>query len=146
MASSFVVSRNGFLNVNPGKVSVSLDAAVNAEIGNMLVQVSGYGKAPAAANAATGRMAGVVITPYDNTAGAQGAGSCVCEPITAAFANSGSNACSQATVGALVYAADGVTISTASADGPKAGKLIRFDSSNAQGRPCIVALDCTLTA
>lgn len=146
MATSFVVNRNYGDNTAPGKVAVKLDAAVNAEVGLMIVQVAGYGQIPAAANAATGRMAGVVIDAYDNTSGAQGAGSCAVVPVTAAFANSGTHACSQATVGALVYAESGTVISSNSADGPKAGKLIAFDSSNPQGRPCIVALDCTLTA
>lgn len=146
MAQSFVVARNYGQNPTPGKVAVKLDANVNAEIGNMLVQVAGYGQVPAAANAATGHMVGVVIEDANNTGGAQGAKTAVCDVVTAAFANSLTNPCSQATVGALVYAASGTVISSASADGPKAGKLIAFDPANPQGRPCIVALDCMLTA
>lgn len=146
MASSFVISRQQGDNTAPGRIPVKLDAAVNAEMGVMIVTVSGYGKIPAAANAATGRMAGIVVEPYDNTNGAQGAGSCVVDTYTAYFANDGTHPCSQADVGALVYASNGTTISNNSSDGPKAGKLIRYDSSNAQGRPCLVALDCMLTA
>jgi hypothetical protein len=146
MATSFVISRNYGENLQPGLVTVKLDAAVNAQIGNMLVQVAGYAQVPAAANAATGHMCGVVINPYDNTSGAQGDGSCQVQPVTAYFANDSTHPCAQADVGALVYASDGVTISKNSGDGPKAGKLIGFDSSNAQGRPCLVALDCMLTA
>jgi hypothetical protein len=50
--------------------------------------------------------------------------------------------CSQAHVGLTVYASDEFTISSNSADGPPAGKLIAFDSADIQGRPCRVALNC----
>ena len=42
-------------NVGKRRRTVKLDASVNGEKGKMLVTVSGYGKVPAAANAATGR-------------------------------------------------------------------------------------------
>jgi hypothetical protein len=41
-----------------------------------------------------------------------------------------------------VYASDNLTVSSNSADGPKAGKLIGFYSDDPQGRPCEVALIC----
>ena len=142
MATSFVIARNYGQNPAPGRHPVKLDANVNAEIGLMLCQVAGYGQLPAAANAATGHMAGIVLEPYNNTGGAQGAGSCVVDSITAFFANDGTHPCTQAHVGLTVYASSGTTISSDSADGPPAGKLISFDSSNQQGRPCEVALNC----
>jgi hypothetical protein len=40
------------------------------------------------------------------------------------------------------WTADNLTVSTASGDGPKAGKLIGFYSDDPQGRPCEVALIC----
>lgn len=134
--------RSNGLATFPGPRKVLLDAAVNAEQGKMIVTVSGYGKVPAAANAATGKMAGVVVESGDNTSGAQGALACMCRPGVYRFANSAGNPCSQATVGAKVYAADGDTISTASGDGPPAGTLVYYDSTDAQGRPCEVALVC----
>jgi len=49
--SSFVIARNYGQNTAPGRVSVKLDAAVNGELGFMIVTVAGYGRIPAAANA-----------------------------------------------------------------------------------------------
>ena len=142
MATSFVFARNYAQNPSPGKHSVALDANVNGELGNMIVQVAGYAQVPAAANAVTGHMAGIVIEPADNTGGAQGALSVTVDSFTAAFANSGVNPCAQIHVGLTVYASNGVTISSNSADGPPAGKLIGFNPSDVQGRPCLVALNC----
>lgn len=142
MATSFVISRNYGQNVAPGTVPVKLAANVVADIGNMLVVVAGYGEIPAAANFNTGHMAGIVTTPADNTGGAAGDVTAVCNPDTAAFANSGTSPCSQADVGHIVYAASATVISTLNTDGPPAGKLISFNSADVQGRPCVVALDC----
>ena len=142
MSTSFVISRNYGQNVSPGTVAVKLDANVVADIGNMLVVVAGYGQLPAAANYNTGHMAGIVNTPADNTGGSAGDVSAVCNPDTAAFANSGSNPCSQADVGHIVYAASATVISRLNTDGPPAGKLIAYNTADVQGRPCVVALDC----
>jgi hypothetical protein len=126
----------------PGPSKVKLDANVNGELGKMHVTVSGYGKVPAAANAATGVMRGVITDGNDNTGGAQGAKSVICRPGVYWFKNSAGNACTQATVGAKVYAEDGETISSNSADGPPAGILKEFDSTRSDGRYCKVALLC----
>lgn len=142
MADVLRPDKSNGLATYPGPHTVKLDAAVNAEQGIMLVTVSGYGKIPAAANAATGKMRGVVVDSADNTSGAQGALSCTVRPGRYRFANSAGNPCSQATVGSKVYAADGNTISSNSADGPLAGVLLEYDASDAQGRPCDVALMC----
>lgn len=145
MASSFVIARNYGQNPTPGRRAVKLDAAVNGELGNMIVEVAGYGQVPAAANAATGSMAGIILDPADNTLGIQGALSVVVDSFTVAFANDGTHPCSQADVGHKVYASSGTTISNNSADGPIAGKLIEYVPSDVQGRPCLVALECMRT-
>lgn len=142
MANSFVISRNYGQNVAPGIVPVKLDADVVADIGLMLVEVAGYGQIPAAANYNTGHMAGIVVTPADNTGGSAGDVTAVCSPDTAAFANDGTHPCSQANVGTTVYASSATTISATSTDGPPAGKLIAYNPADVQGRPCVVALNC----
>lgn len=142
MAKSFVISRNYGQNLAPGTVAVKLAANVVADMGNMIVVVAGYGAIPAAANALTGNMAGLVIQPADNTGGSAGAVTAVCVPDTAAFANDSTNPCAQADVGNIVYASSATTISNNSADGPPAGKLIGYNTSDVQGRPCLVALNC----
>ena len=58
-SNSFVISRQYGSNEAPGKRAVKLDATVSVGIGNMIVEVAGYGQLPAAANAATGHMAGM---------------------------------------------------------------------------------------
>lgn len=142
MANSFVISRNYGQNLAPGTVAVKLAADVVADLGNMIVLVAGYGEIPAAANHATGNMAGLVIQPADNTGGSVGDVTAVCVPDTAAFANDGTHPCTQADVGNIVYASSATTISRDSADGPPAGKLIGYNTSDIQGRPCLVALNC----
>lgn len=142
MANSFVISRNYGQNLAPGTVPVKLAANVVADMGNMIVVVAGYGEIPAAANQATGNMAGLVIQPADNTGGAAGDVTAVCVPDTAAFANDGTHPCTQADVGNIVFASSATTISRDSADGPPAGKLLAYNTSDIQGRPCLVALNC----
>lgn len=129
----------------PGPSTVSLDAAVNAELGKMLVSVSGYGQVPAAANAATGLMRGVVTDAGDNTAGAQGAQVAIARPGVYRFKNDGTHPCAQVDVGAKVYASDGETISKNSGDGPLAGTLLEFNAADGMGRPCKVVLQCFKT-
>ena len=121
---------------------VLLDTAVNAESGKMLVTVAGYGRVPAAANAATGEMAGIVVVPADNTLGAQGDLSAITEDGEYDFANSGTHPCSQADVGNTVYAASGDVISNDATDGPAAGTLVAYDPPDATvaNRPCRVRL------
>lgn len=126
----------------PGPSKVLLDASVNGELGQMIVSVAGYGKVPAAANAATGVMRGVITDAADNSAGAQGALSVIARPGVYWFENSSTHACTQATVGAKVYAESGSKISSDSGDGPLAGTLLEFDSSRTDGRYCKVALLC----
>lgn len=138
----FTPERNYGQNPAPGRTEVKLAAGVIAYVGTMLVTDGGYGKQPAAAIAATGRMAGIVENGADNTLGAAGDVSAFCRSMVVRLANDAGNPCAQANVGALVYASDGITVSTASGDGPKAGKLIGFYPNDPQGRPCEVALIC----
>lgn len=142
MAATFRPAKNYGQAESPGRRLVKLEANINAELGKMIVVVAGFGKLPVVGDAATGRMAGVVEEPADNTGGAQGAKSIITRPGVYSFANSGANPCAQANVGATVYAEDGDTIGTNLLAGPKAGTLIEFDSSDPQGRPCKVALIC----
>ena len=142
MATAFVIARQYGQNQAPGLRLVKLDATVAVGIGNMICEVAGYGQIPAAANAATGHMAGITLSSGDNTLGAAGAVSVDVEPRTTNFANDGTHPCTQAHVGLTVYASDAFTISNNSADGPPAGKLIEFNSADIQGRPCRVALNC----
>jgi hypothetical protein len=142
MADRYAPEDNNNLATYPGPSIVKLDANVNAELGKMTVSVSGYGQVPAAANAMTGQMRGINVDAVDNTGGAQGAKSVTCRPGVFRFKNDANNPCTQATVGATVYASDGETISTASADGPPAGMLLEFNAADALGRPCKVALKC----
>lgn len=125
----------------PGPTIVPLDAAVNGELGKMMVSVGGYGQVPAAANRTTGTMRGIIVDSNDNTAGGQGALSVTCRPGKYRFKNSGANPCSAATCGGSpVYAEDGETIGTLSTAGPLAGFLSEFVSSDAH--PCYVVLKC----
>ena len=142
MANSLVIARQYGQNQAPGLRLVKLDATVAVGIGHMICEVAGYGQIPAAANAATGHMAGITLSSGDNTLGAAGAVSVDVEPRTANFANDGTHPCTQVHVGLTVYASDAFTISNNSADGPPAGKLIEFNSADIQGRPCRVALNC----
>ncbi len=138
----FTPERNYAQNPSPGRVEVKLAANAIAYVGTMLVTVSGYGVQPAAANAGTGKMMGIVENGADNTGGAAGDVSAFCRSGVFRFVNDGTNPCTQATVGLTVYASDGITISTNSADGPPAGKLIGYYPNDPQGRPCEVALQC----
>jgi len=142
MAQNYFIDRQHGTNTAPGRKPVKLDASVNAQYGNMIVEVAGYGQVPAAANAATGKMAGIVLDEADNTGGAQGAKTCVVDVFTSSFAADATHPPTQADVGKLVYASSGTTISRDSGDGPPAGKLIEYTTSDPQGRPCRVALDC----
>jgi len=111
-------------------------------MGYLVVTVSGYGTVPAAANAASGKLAGVCLDQADNTGGSNGAITVTCEDGTYDFLNDGTHPCAQADVGATVYASAKDTISNTSTDGPPVGKLVEFlatpDSPN---RPCRVRLD-----
>ena len=49
MANSFVIARQYGQNQTPGLRLVKLDATVSVGIGNMIVEVAGYGQIPAAA-------------------------------------------------------------------------------------------------
>lgn len=142
MADRFSPEHNNGLATFPGPRKVLLDANVNGELGKMIVTVAGYGAVPAAANAATGKMAGIIEDAADNTGGAQGALSVTARPGVFSFANDATHPCTIAHVGFAVYASDGSTISNNSADGPPAGTLIEYDASDPQGRPCKVALKC----
>jgi hypothetical protein len=144
MAESFRPEFNYAQAPSPGRTQVLLDANVKLYLGQMVDTVAGYARVPASGDAATGRMRGICETTTDNTGGAQGALAVSVRPGVYCFANSLTNPCSQATVGALVYAADGNTISTSSADGPKAGTLIEFLTSSPQGTPCKVVLICDM--
>lgn len=152
-SNSYFIARNYGQNPTPGRRIVQLGANVIGYYGNMIVELSGYGVVPAAANAATAHMAGMIVDgltssslPVDNTGGADGALSVVVDSFDVAFANDGTHPCSQADVGNKVYASSGTTISNNSADGPPAGKLIGYNASDVQGRPCLVALECMRTA
>lgn len=140
MSEAYRPEFNNNLATYPGPSAVKLDAAVNGQLGQMIVSVAGYGQVPAAANAATGLMRGVIVDGNDNTAGAQGALSVTARPGVYAFANDATHPCVAADVGKTVYASDGVTISVNSADGPPAGTLTEYDASSAT--PCKVALKC----
>lgn len=147
-STSFFIARNYGQNPTPGRRAVALGTNVITYFGNMIVELNGYGVVPAAANAATAHMAGIVIDglPADNTGGADGAISVIVDSFDVAFANDGTHPCSQADVGNKVYASSGTTISNNSADGPVAGKLIGYNPSDVQGRPCLVALECMRTS
>lgn len=147
-STSFFIARNYGQNPSPGRRSVALDSNVIGYYGNMICEVAGYGQVPAAANYNTGHMAGVVIDglPADNTGGAAGALSVIVDSFDVAFANDGTHPCTQADVGNLVYASSGTTISRTATDGPPAGKLIGYNPSDVQGRPCLVALECMRTS
>lgn len=132
---------------NVGPVSrrvVPLKSGVNGELGKMISTVSGYGKVPAAADAATGKMAGVITEAADNSGGGDGALSVIADGGEYDFKNSTTHACTAAHVGLTVYAEDGDTISSDSGDGPVAGTLVAFNPSDitVAGRPCRVRLKC----
>lgn len=142
MAQNYFIDRNHGLNTAPGRVPVALDAGVKAEYGNMIVEVAGFGQVPAAANASTGKMKGLVLEGADNTGGIAGAKIAVADVFTTSIVADATNPPTAADVGKLVYASSGTTVSRTSTDGPPAGKLIEYNTNDPQGRPCRVALDC----
>lgn len=118
---------------------VLLDAAVAVDIGYLLCTVAGYGDIPAAANHATGTIAGVCLEAA--VAVGQGSAQVTCEDGQYDFKNSGANPCTQANVGQTVYAEDFQTIGSLSTAGPPAGKLMQFNAPDAMpSRPCRVSI------
>lgn len=142
MADAFRPEGNYMMSPAPGAMTVKLDANVKIELGNMVDSVAGYGRVPAAADNATGRMRGIAEDTVDNLGGAQGAKSVRVRPQVTFLKNSAVNPCTQATVGSLVYAEDGVTVGTVAGSGVKAGTLIEFNAADPLGLPCKVALIC----
>lgn len=142
MAESFRPENNFMQSPAPGRTLVKIDANVKIELGNMVDTVAGFGRVPAAADTATGRMRGIAEDTVDNTGGAQGAKSVSVRPMVSSFKNSVANPCAQANVGALVYAEDGQTVGTVAGSGVKAGTLIEFNANDPLGLPCKVALLC----
>lgn len=142
MAQNYFIDRNHDTNLAPGRTPIALDAGVKAEYGNMIVEVAGFGQVPAAANAATGKMKGIVLEEADNTGGIAGAKVAVADVFTTSIAADATNPPTAADRGKIVYASSGTTVSRVSTDGPPAGKLIEYNNSDPQGRPCRVALDC----
>lgn len=130
----------------PKDMTVKLGTGVSVGRGELHVIVSGYGKRPAAANAATGKCAGVTLQNVDNAAGADGDLEVVCRSgVMKDFKNHGVHPCAQDDVGKLVYASDKETISTDSGDGPPVGVLKYFNPSDAEpGRPCRVFVKADL--
>ena len=120
---------------------VPLKAGVKASAGELLVVVAGYGVYPASANAATGLCVGVVVKPADNTSGADGAVSCVCEDGEKDFANNGTHPVAVTDLMKTVYASDKQTISINSSDGPPVGVLTEYNTtSTIPGAPARVRL------
>lgn len=120
-------------------------ATVNIEQGKFYVEVAGYLVVPAAANAATGKRPCQAITSYDNTAGADGAGTVLVEyGAMYDFVNDGSDPVAQSDAGHLGYLSSPTTISPDSADGPLAGEIVAFqpiDPPYPFGRPVRVAVE-----
>ena len=137
---------NAYQAEYPGRSQVQLDANVSAGKGGMICVSqtggnAGYGVTPSATYSNTnGVIAGVVEDEADNTGGAAGAATVTAVPGVYRFLNSGTHPCSQATVGAKVYASDAQTISTNSGDGPFAGTLKEFNASDLLGLPCKVTI------
>ena len=142
MAESYRPEFNYNQAPSPGRTYVSIDANQNIELGKMVVTVAGYGRIPAAADAATGRMRGVAEDTVNNNPGLQGAKSVSVRPGVFCFKNNSTHPLVAADVGKLVYASDGDTVSYDSTDGPKAGTLIEFVTNSPQGTPCKVVLLC----
>ncbi len=130
----------------PQRMTVKLGTGVSVGMGEIHVVVSGYGARPAAANAATGKCAGMTTQNVDNASGADGDLSVVCESNEMFdFKNDATHPCSQADVNKKVYASDKETISNNSGDGPLVGVLKAFNASDAEsGRPCRVLIQANL--
>lgn len=103
---------------------VKIGAGVNVEAGKIYVFVGGYLKAPAAANAATGKSPVMACESVDNSLGADGAKTVTCQRGFRLFmANDGTHPITQADVGVSPgYLSSGTTVSTNSADGPPIGQ------------------------
>lgn len=145
MADAYRLEDNSNQALYPGPSKVLLNTSVVGLVGHMMVTVSGYGRVPAAADAATGVMRGV-ITDTDGTAGDQTANHVVtCRPGVYRFANDATHPCAQSDVGALVYASSGIAVGNNSGDGPLAGTLLEYDAADPGGLPCKVALKCFKT-
>lgn len=142
MSDSYRSEDNSNQALYPGPSIVQLNTSVVGVLGQMMVTVSGYGRVPATADAATGVMRGVIVDT-DGTTGDQTANHVVtCRPGVYRFANDGTHPCAQSDVGAKVYASDGKTVGNNSGDGPLAGTLLEYNASDPQGLPCKVALRC----
>lgn len=126
--------------------TVLLGAGVSVGRGYAIVEVAGYGQHPAAANASTGKCAGVTMDNVDNAGGAAGAASVGAEGGTRDFKNSSVNPCTQADVGKAVYGEAYDTVGNLNTAGPPLGKLVSFGAvESLPGYPCRVRLNVDLT-
>ncbi len=130
----------------PRRMTSKLGSGVAVGMGELHVIVAGYGARPAAANAATGKCAGVTLANVDNAAGANGDLSVDCESgYLIDVKNDATHPCSQADVGKSVYASDKETVGNNSGDGPKVGVLKYYNPSDAEsGRPCRILVQADL--
>lgn len=92
--------------------------------GLVMLNATGFGK-PAAAGTASLVVAGIAETQVDNAAGADGDLEVIVESdVIVGMVNDGTNPCTQATVGQLVYAVDDQTVaSTNAGSAPAVGYL-----------------------
>ena len=72
MAEIYRPDRSYPANLSPGYRRIPMKGGVKIELGHAVSVVAGYAKIPAAADAATGHVAGLAAETVDNTAGADG--------------------------------------------------------------------------
>jgi len=127
-----------------GPVAYGMDQNITIENGSMVAVSNtganaGYAVVPSSA-LPNAYVVGVCMDGGATNGATRGATKVTADPGVFPFANSGVNPCTQADVGAKVYASDGGTISRDSADGPLAGTLRQFNSADPHGLPCYVEI------
>ena len=121
-------------NLTPGYRRIPMKGATTIELGHAVSVVGGYAKIPAAADAATGHVAGLAAETMDNTAGADGdldilvRGGGIHN-----FAASGVNVPTAADLDKTLYFESGTVVGTASGSGVPGCRMLKYESDDPQG-------------
>lgn len=129
-------------NLAPGYRRIPMKGTTKIEKGHVVSVVGGYAKIPAAADAATGHVAGIADETVDNTAGADGdldilvRGGGIHN-----FAASGANVPTAANLDKTLYFESGNVVGTDSGSGVPGGRMMKYDADDPQGYTIRVAIN-----
>ena len=121
-------------NLTPGYRRIPMKGATKIELGHAVSVVAGFAKIPAAADAATGHVAGIADETVDNTAGADGdldilvRGGGIHN-----FAASGANVPSGVHLDKTLYFESGTVVGTDSGSGVPGCRTLKPDSHDPPG-------------